>query len=220
MAESSSANNPMWSDANLLIWANQALDLRGMQLGLTEGGYQTQRVLAALVAGQRAYATPEGADVIRAVYILQTVGNRSYEVPVWQNEQIYGAVPITALGTSNLGWTPTARLVGAEIYLEPPPPAALTDGLIWHVEALGARLTGDSSTVPAAFPSTIETLLSYDVWEIAMGVEDATDLENEADSSGVARLRATHRKIERAWDDFIDRRFDAPVRGVPFYTGD
>lgn len=209
-----------WSDADLLVFANQALDLRSMQLGLTEGGYLTQRVTANLVADQRAYSVPEGTDVVRAVYILQTVGDRSYEVPIYINEQIYSPVSITSPGGTNLGWRPTGRLVGAEIYLEPPPPEALTNGLIWHVEALGARLTTGSSTLPSYFPSTAETLLSYDVWEIAMGVEDATDLENEADASGVARLRATHRKLERAWEDSIDRRFDAPVRGVPFYTGD
>lgn len=209
-----------WVDADLLVYANQALDLRAMQLGLTEGGYLTQRVTANLVADQRAYSVPEGTDVVRAVYILQTTGDRSYEVPVYQNEQIYSAIAITAPGGSNLGWRPTGRLVGAELYLEPPPPEALTNGLIWHVEALGARLSGDSSTVPSYFPSTIETLLAYDVWEIACGVEDAVDVEGDADSSGVARLRLTHRKLERAWEDFIDRRFDAPVRGVPFYTGD
>jgi hypothetical protein len=206
-----------WTNAQLLEWANQSIDLRSMELGLAVEGYLTEEASDSIVSGTRNYAIPEGGGKIRRVLIVRDDGNGTYEVPVPRDERWHSPSYRPTSAVSGSGWRPTGRFVGSNLELTPTPRENITDGLRWEIECAGARLTGDASTLPLQFPDVAETLLIYDVVALALASENAqTELDKEY-TSGLLALRDQY---QDRWLAYIENRWQAPVQGKPFYLGD
>jgi hypothetical protein len=211
------AADSYWSDAELLIYANLAMDFRVMQMLETHEGWFTDRFEDDLVANQGEYTLPEGTDRVKR--ILLKWPDTGLEVPLTRNERWSDSVVNGTSGSvADLGGAlPTYRLVGEVLLLEPAPTVARTDGLVIEVEGLPARITGDASKFDLKFPSMFETLVTFDVWDVAYGVEDA---QGNADPSARGRLQVLHSKIEAAFLDAVQQRTFGRVFGRPFNLGD
>lgn len=214
LRETTSADS-FWTDADLLVWANQTLDLRAMELMEAHEGYCTQAFEDDTVANQREYALPEGTTRVRRVCLVYSDGE---EIELSRNDRIgQDYYPSNNSGTGRYGVRPTYRLVDNLLYIEPPDPESRTDGLRIEIECLPSRLTADDSKLSLAYPDTMETLLTYDVWDVAMGVEDAQGNVNEEVRG---RLQRFHMKLEKAWRSIIEVRNQSRVFGQPMFLGD
>lgn len=210
------ADDSFWGDAELLFYANIALDLRAQQLMEVDEGWFTDRALTDLVANQKEYTLEEGVDGIKRILVQYSPSSNPVEIPLIRNERLTQPMA-TATSVGGPAGVPTCRLVGELIYLEPPPTESRTNGLIVEYEALPDRLTGDASKVDLKWPSTIEGLLVLDVWDIALGVEDA---QGNVNPEVRGRLQKFHEKYEKIFLENAARRLDSPNYSTPFFLGD
>lgn len=211
------AADSYWSDADLLDYFNQAYDLRCMWLMDQHEGWLTERWKTDLVANQKVYTLPEGVDRIKRV-LFRFTGGTTYEVPLTRAERWSDPTYEEAVNTTANGGVPTYRTLGKLLYIEPPSAEARTDGLVIELEALPTRFTGGGDKIDLALPSVLETLLVYDVWDIALGVEDASEIgvsQNARD-----RLRTFHAQYQKAFFDVTSTRTHGRVFGSRFYLGD
>jgi hypothetical protein len=107
--------------------------------------------------------------------------------------------------------------VGELLLLEPRPTVSRTNGLLIELESLPARLVDDTSKLDLKYPSLIETLLTFDVWDIALGAEDA---QGNIDPQVQGRLKAVHQKYEAMFSQTVELRSHGRVYSTPFYLGD
>jgi len=212
------AADSFWSDQLLLDLFNHCMDLRASQMMSFDEGWFTDRLETDIVANQREYTVPEGSDRIKRILISRTVGNTIQEFPLYRDEMWFKPLHSTnSASAGGYGGLPTVRFQGELLYLEPPPTESITDGLIIEMEALPDRLTVDGSKLDLKFPAITETLLEYDVWDAAMGVEDA---QGNVDASVRGRLQRFHQKYESAWLELVSDRFESPFTAQPWYLGD
>jgi hypothetical protein len=205
-----------WTDAELLLYANLCQDLRVIQMMETHEGWFTDRFEANLVAGQAEYTVPEGTDRIKRV--LLRFPDENLEIPLMRHERWSEPVQHTgAMASGTHGSLPTYRMVGELLFLEPRPTVSRTNGLLIELEGLPARLVDDTSKLDLKFPSMIETLLTMDVWDVAMGVEDA---QGNIDPQVAGRLKAFHQKVESAFAEAVALRTHGRVFSMPFNLGD
>lgn len=217
LRETTSATS-FWSDTDLLDMYNQAMDLRAMQMMDVDEGWFTDRVETDLVANQKEYTLPEGTDRVLRVLLQWTSGGVTRETPLIRHERWSEAMAtVPSVGNTAGGVLPTYRLTGELILLEPPVTEARTDGLVIEIESLPARLTGDASKLDLKFPSMAETLLIYDVWDIAMGVEDA---QGNVNPQARGRLSGFHRKVEAQFMELCASRTKGRFFSSAFNLGD
>jgi len=206
-----------WSDAELLIYANLCQDMRVMQMVEAHEGWFTDRFEDDLVANQGEYTLPEGSDIVRRV--LLKFPDTGLEVPLVRNERWSDSVVNSSSGSvADLGGAvPTYRLVGEVLLLEPAPTVSRTDGLVIEIEGLPARITADGSKFDLKFPSMFETLVTFDIWDVACGVEDA---QGNVNQEVRGRLRSVHDRVAAAYLEAIQQRSYGRVFGRPYYLGD
>lgn len=214
------AADSFWSDADLLDAFNTAQDLRYMDLCDADEGWFTEPYVANIVANQKEYTIPEGMDRVKRVVLIFAEGGRTIEVPLTRNER-WSDTTTTQSGVAagSIGALPTYRIVGEEIWLEPPPTQARTNGIRIELEAAPARLVDGNSKIDLKWPAIAETLMIYDTWDIAVGMEDAQDLVS-GNPVALGRLARVHSKLEAKWHQFIERRSYGRTYSTPFYTGD
>jgi hypothetical protein len=211
------AADSYWSDAELLIYANLCQDIRATQMLEAHEGWFTDRFEDDLVANQGEYTLPEGTDRVKRVLLKWS--DTGLEVPLIRNERWSDSVTNNAGGSvAVLGGTlPTYRLVGEVLLLEPAPTEARTDGLVAEIESLPARITGDASKFDLKYPSMFETLITFDIWDMALGVEDA---QGNVDTTVRGRLQTLHAKMEHAFSEAIQQRSFGRTFGRPYNLGD
>ena len=175
-----------WPDADLLDYLNHAIDLRVMQLAEQHEGWVTDTYDADLVANQGEYAIPEGTGRIKRVLIVATEGSASYEMALVRNERwSEGLYETGAAGADpGRGYRPDYRFKGEFVILSPAPTFARTNGLKFEIEGAPARIAADGDKLDLRFPDSMETLLIYDVWDLAMGVEDSQGNDDTANADG------------------------------------
>lgn len=211
------AADSYWTDAELLLYANLCQDMRASQMIEAHEGWFTDRFETDLVAGQGEYTIPEGTDRVKRV--LLKYEDTGLELPLARNERWSDSVvnaDTSAVGTLG-GVTPTYRFVGEVLLLEPQPTVSRTNGLVLEVESLPARLTGDASKFDLKYPSMFETLLTFDVWDMALGVEDA---QGNADVSVRGRLQGAHARVEAAFTAAVQMRSFGRTFSKPYNLGD
>lgn len=205
-----------WSDANLLMLANLAIDKRVVQMLEMDEGWFVRRSYTNLVKNQDEYTLEEGTDGIRRILIAYPIDSSTTEdeIPIQRDERYdKGVYKGTSGGT---GWQPSYRLLSELLYLDPAPPVSKTAGLVIEYESLPARLTGDASKVDLAFPSMFETLLVYDVVELAFAMEESMGEPVERDE----KLKMIHLTYEHAFLRACRRRSYGHTYATPFYLGD
>jgi hypothetical protein len=217
LRETTSATS-FWDDTDLLDMFNQVADLRANQMMAVDEGWFTDRLEADIVANQKEYTLPEGTDRVKRILLQFTEGGITRETPLIRHER-WSESMATVSGTATTagGTLPTYRLVGELIYLEPPPTVARTNGLVIESESLPARLTVDGSKLSLKFPSLCETLLIYDTWDVALGVEDA---QGNVDGQVRGRLQRFHQKYEAAFLELITSRSNGRHFSTAFSLGD
>lgn len=209
-----------WPDADLLAYFNQAIDLRSMMLADQHEGWITDDLTTDIVANQGEYVLPEGIGRLKRVVMVFNEGSATYEIPLSRNERWSQSVYIAPSATAgSVNSVPTMRLLGNILKLDPPPVEARTGGLKIEHESSPARLVNDTDKLSLFFPSEMETLLIYDAWDIAVGVEDATGTL-EIDSRVRGRLKLFHMKYEAAFMEFTSVRTRSRTFSEPFYLGD
>lgn len=210
-----------WSSTLLLALANHALDQRALELGEAHEGWISQAYLADTVAQQREYALPEGIERVRAVYLRYTTGNAVEELQLARNDRIgqdYYASDVSVSYRQG-GVRPEYRVLDNLILIEPPTPETLTSGLRLEIDALPAKLTGDSSVLSLLWPLSTETLLVYDVVLLALGVEDAQGNQDD-NTQAHSQIKSFHRRLESAWREVVAVRNQSRVYGIPYCLGD
>jgi len=200
-----------WSDAELLIYANTALDLRAYQLMDAHEGWLSERFTTDIVADQKEYTLPAGHDRVKRILLRFNEGSRSREIPLVRFER-WSEPMYEGSSSTGVGSVSSYRLVGNLIYLEPPPTRNETNGLVIEMESLPDRLDEDTDTLDVRFPSFMETLLTYDTWDIALGVEDA---QGNVDPQTRGRLQRFHQKLEGMFNDVTAIRSHGRVFSSP-----
>jgi hypothetical protein len=206
-----------WTDAELLVYVNQALDMRVMELAEQHEGWVTDAFTANIVANQVEYTLQEGIGRVKRVVMIVPVGDDTIEVPLRRAEHWDDAVYKPTVATTDSNVLPTYRLMGNLLMLEPPPTTAVTAGLRCEFELAPDRLTADDSKIAARFPNVMETLLIYDTWDIALGVEDA---QGNVDEQIKGRLSQFHRKYESMFHAYTAERSFGKSFVTPYYLGD
>ena len=212
------AASSFWSDASLLDHFNQSMDLRVMQLAEAHEGWMTDTYDIDSIANQSEYAIPEGTGRIKRIMWVTQEGSATYETPLTRDERFDR--PLYEPGTSNATgrwYKPTYRLKGEYLILEPAPSETVVDAIRIEPESAPARLAADGDKLDLRFPDVTETLLIYDSWDIAMGVEDA---QGNTDEDVRGRLRVFHRKYEAAFLEFTALRSFGRIYSTPYNLGD
>lgn len=212
------AADSFWTDPELLDYFNHAIDLRVMHLSEQHEGWITDTFDIDLIADQGEYAIPEGTDRIKRVLIVFVEGSSTFEVPLVRDER--WSTPLyqtqsTAVG--RIGIVPTYRFKGEYLIIEPRPTEAVVNGLKIELEAAPVRIVDDADKLDLRLPGNMETLLIYDTWDIALGVEDS---QGDVDEEKRGRLQAFHRKLEGAWIEATSERSFGRVFSTPYYLGD
>ena len=212
------AADSFWTDPELLDYFNHAIDLRVMILADQHEGWVTDTYDADLVANQNEYLIPEGTGRIKRILIVNTEGSATYEAPLNRNERFSESLYDTGTtGSIGRDYTPSYRLKGEFLILEPAPTTPRINGLKIEIEGAPGRITVDGDKLDLRFPDSMETLLIYDTWDLAMGVEDA---QGNTDEDARGRLRLFHRKLEAAWFDFTAVRSYGRIYSTPYLLGD
>ena len=133
-----------------------------------------------------------------------------------REESWYTATGRTASQFGYASVTPTYRLEGQLILLEPTPDAARTDGLWIQCEYTPARLT-TGAKLDLRFPDIMETVLIHDVVVTALRVEAS---RGESKSNGLDDAVRERDEVLYLWQEFIQDRSSGPVSGTPYYLGD
>ena len=213
--------DPHWTNQFLLDLFNEHLDLRFMQMCHADEGWSVDEYVADLVANQREYTMPVGADRIRQVKLVETSGGTITETPVGRSERwfdgvVHGSQPTTLL---NGYYRPTYRMIGELLLLEPRPSVSLVGGLHVDVEAPQPKLTAaDTSVLPQRFPLVMETLLVLDTAVAVFAEEDA---QSETDPRvSVGRLERRRNRYEAEFLEYVESRQASPVFSRPMHLGD
>jgi len=216
------ASASYWSDEFLRDLFNHAMDLRFTEMAQSHEGWTKQAVQTDIIADQSEYTLPEGISrVVRVLRVFNPDGNNQLTVPLTRNERWYEGVsqstgPVS-LGTSAL---PTYRIVGSLLMLEPRPSQNEQNGLVIEYEAAPPRIDDDADKLPLSWPTDVlETLLIYDTWNMALGVEEAFS-PNDQDGAAMGRLQRFHAVLESRWTDYVEERSFGPSFSHGFYLGD
>jgi hypothetical protein len=192
--------------------------MRGMQLAEAHEGWMTEVSEVDTVANQTVYNIPEGTGRVKRVLLAFTSGTRTVYQPLTRDERWdKSTVSDTAnavLGPLDL---PTYRLLNNDLYLEPAPGTARTNGLRLEHESLPDRLVNDGDKLDLRWPDVMESLLVYDIWDLAVGVEDA---QGNVDERVMGRLRKVHQKYEGLFALFTEERSFGRTFSQPFSLGD
>lgn len=211
------AATSFWTDAQLLILFNSALDRRVMQLATLDEGWVTDQWTTSLVANQREYPLPEGAGRIKRVSLKWTEGNRTYEVPLERNEYWQdGVVHVTGTPGSINSYRPTFQLQGNLLILEPAPGFTLAASLMIDLESAPARISVDADKIDLRFPDVMETLLVYDTVVLALAMEHSM---GNLPEDYVNQLKEFRDSMEGIFLDYCSDRTEGMVRGRPFRLG-
>lgn len=211
------AAESLWTDADLLLYANLVQDQRALEMMAESEGWWRDRVTTNLVADQKEYELLEGVDGLERI-LIKPSSTSEIEVPLERWERWGEPTDLSSSSiTGSLIALPTVRIVGELIYLEPPPSTNVTAGLIMEYRALPARLTGDASQLDLRWPSAYETLLVLDVVSMAFSVEDA---QGNVDPALIGRMERTRRAYESAFKKLTQRRLRAKHYSQKYYLGD
>lgn len=206
-----------WDDDLLLQLWNECMDMRFMQLCDQHEGWGTARTSVNLVAGTRNYTLTEGMG--RPRRILLSINN--HEIPLLRDDK-HGAGTYTASVPYVGGIVPSARIIGADVYLDPVPATSVTNGLIYEHDSTPARFTQDTDSLndqwPAA-PAELETLLILDTAVAAFEVEEARG-DTETSPKWVSLIERRRNRYATAFFEFTATRFFAPQSNRGFNLGD
>lgn len=207
-----------WTAADILDAMNRCIDFRMLEMAEEGENWFVSQYVTNIVANQREYELPSNGGRPRRIALRYTSGSQVAELDLWRNERI-GEDYHSASGSIGtwLGGRPTARLLENLLLLEPPPTQAVTQGLLIEIEVAPPRLALTTDTIPDPFPDLFETLLIFDTWDELIGVEDA---QGNTNPEQMGRLQKKHRKVERAWQNYISVRMDSRVLGKAFSLGD
>lgn len=209
-----------WDNQDLLDFANQSIDFRGMEMMEAHEGWMTNVFATPLVGNQREYQLPEGISRIKRIVLRFNEGGRSFEIPLiraerW-SEPMFEDNSVAAGGS--VGTIPTYRMMGDKIFLEPPPTTGANTQLLIEAEGLPPRLIGnDNDLLPQVFPDIYETLFIYDIVATALAQEDSQGNLQEGYVNHLGQIR---RRYEKAWADTIAVRTHGRVFSSPYYLGD
>lgn len=212
------AANSYWDDTDLLDYYNQAIDLRTIDLAQANEGWVTDPVQTDIIANQAEYLLPEGTGRVKRVLRVFNPGtNNEVKVPLTRFERwSYPTPKYSGIGDSR--HTPTYRLVGDLLYLEPPPTTSETNGLLLEIDVAPARISLDTDKLDQRFPDIMETLLIYDAWDLALGVE--LSMGSDVNQATIDRLSRFHQKYEARFLDYIETRSFGRVFSLPYSLGD
>jgi hypothetical protein len=208
-----------WTDVTLLMLFNDALDKRFLEMVEEDEGWAVDEYTTSLVANQREYELPDGADRVRRVWLITVDGGNTSEIEVRRDERPFDGVVHGASNNAVAGrwYRPTYRLLGELLVLEPRPDTAVTNGLRVEFEAPQPKLTGDASKIPARYPVVLETLLKYDTAIKAFALENNQD---RSDEGYIVGLREDRDAFEKAFKSFIARRQSSVTFSRPLQLGD
>ena len=210
------AADSTWSDAELLTYANTALDLRYAEMFDAQEGWLTTAITVNVVAGTASYAIAAGANAVRRVSRVIVSGGTTTKIPLNRDEKWHDTE--TTAGGSNTAtdWVPTYRLVGANIAFDPVPAFSQTGGIEIETDPFPARLVDVNSTLRDADPDILEALLVYDVAWLAMASEGSVGKAEEGFDNHILGVRA---QLERAFRSVIEKRDQGIVRTRPVRRG-
>lgn len=200
------SSDSFWTDGDLLAYLQEAKDLRELQLIGHHEGWQTQEFKYDIVAEQSSYKIPEEATLVKRVFYQRN----GYRAPLVEDRQHYGSFD------DNVQLDPRSyRILDDHIILYPTPGQAITDGLIVDVDVSDDRLQ-ISSKLPDSWPPQTESLLIYDTAISALEMQGVdADLEN----SSFGALKLNQQRLERAWNEAIQKRSFGIVVGPSFDWG-
>jgi len=211
------AATSFWSDAQLLLLFNAAMDLRVMQAAMVDEGWMTDQYTSGLVADQREYPLPEGAGRVKRVSLKWTDGSVTRETPLDRNDQWGQNVTHVAGSPGSISsYHPTYQLQANLILLEPSPGFTRAASLMIDLESAPARLSADADKLDLRWPDVAETLLIYDTVILALAMEHS---QGGTEADYVNHLRGFQREFESAFMEYITDRTEGRTFGQPFNQG-
>lgn len=203
-----------WSDGTndqILDFANQAKDMREMEMHNAYEGYGLVSYTADLVQDQALYAMPSGGSRVWRIFRVFSDGS---EKPLVRYERITHGLDASFVHTGDQ-YFPTYRMVGNQIKLEPSPGEAIAAGLRIEVEEASARFSGPDSLLPADWPILSETLIVLDTVLLALSHEDSED----PGAIDVTRSLREREGYASRWNQYIETRTRGLVTGERFSLG-
>ena len=194
---------------------NTCLDLRAGEMDSTEQNWGVEAISASIVAGQRIYSRPEGAERIVGVYALSDDG--STRIPLQRADADGSVVYLAAsqtIGTN--GCLPRWRPLGEQILIEPPFTYSLAAGLVIEADTAPDHFSGaDGDKLSLRYPVRLETLLILDTVEFLLGVEDQLSNSRATDARAMSRFEIVHSRYAAWWMDYVAKNSRGPVFSMP-----
>lgn len=217
------AADSFWADADLLDLFNQAKDLRDLMLAEQDEGWGTEVFTTALVADQVLYPLPEGSGEVTEVRFRSTAAGIVRSSPPLVRSEGFGGGRIVSGTTATGTWwwrdLPTYRLLESAIELDRPPQIVNAGDLLTiGLAGASARVVSDGDKISLRYPDLMETLLIYDTWAMALGTEEARDLEPSQPAR--TRLDTFHRQYERMFEQWSTTRAGGRQRARAWRLGD
>lgn len=217
------AADSFWSNTDLLTYANQAKDLRDLMLAEQDEGWNTEVFTAPLTSGV-SYDLPEGAGEVKAVRLRTTVGGVTRSSAPLERSEGYANGRIVSGSSPSTWWggraaLPSYRLLESSIELDRPAPNVTgSDLLVIELAGASTRLANDADKLSLRYPDLFETLLIYDIWDLAVGAEEAVSVEK--DPTAMTRFSRFHRSYERMFEQWATTRAGGIQRARAWRLGD
>lgn len=211
------AEAPTFEPELLLDLWNESKDLREMEMCDQHEGFFVRRFTTDIVipsADQPAqYDIPEDAGRVKRVLRIFEDGS---ERALIRDEKYSETVERSATGSGD-GYTPTFRLMGNRIVLEPPPTFAQAAGLAIEMEQATERFADDSSVLDDDWPVYAESLLILDT---VIAAFDTEETQEGADPQVISGFRRRRNAYEARWWQFCAERTRGRTFATPFVQWD
>lgn len=211
------ASASAFTDAQILLVWNHAMDLRLAQMSDVAEDWLTETVAISLVANQAAYPLPAGSNSVKSVSRILVLGATTRRIPLVRNDRWIDGETTAGASTAETTYVPTWRLQGDDLRLDPAPSFSLANAIEVETEPFPSHFTAGSDALPAVYPDVLQTLLIYDTVVGLMRIEGTIGAATDA---GVENhLLATRAELARAFLSVIERRQQAPVFTRPYVIG-
>ncbi len=196
-----------WNDQFLNQLFNAQYRRRSAQLIMTFEGWFILVATRDIEAGKNTYGFPDGLQRLQKVELVRTDGRT---LPIERFERHSGVNFDNNTVGGGDQYTPTYRMIGNGIKLEPAPLLTVTNGLRLEYAGLPQALEQDADSLNSAFPEIFDELVVLDT------VVAALEAEGVHETGPMAAIYKLRQEWEWDWERFIDQRTISRDKIQPF----
>lgn len=196
-----------WTDSFLNQLFNAQYRRRCTQLIMAFEGWFVLVAIRDIESGKSTYGFPDGLQRLQKTEMVRSDGRT---VPIERHERHDEANVSNSTVGGGDQYSPTYRMLGNGIVLEPDPIAAVTGGLRIEYAGLPVMLSADTDKLNPSFPEILDELVVLDTTVAALQAEG---VHEQGPMAAIFRLRE---EWEWDWERFIDQRTISRDKIDPF----